>query len=117
MKNILIVDDEYGLRSLLNSIFSQDYQVHLAEDGETTVEIVKKNKVDLALLDMRLKNMDGLEILENIRKYNKEMKVFILTAFADPKKVDKLYELGIEGILQKPFDIFELKEKVDTVLR
>lgn len=116
MKKILIVDDEIGLRSLLNSIFSQDYSVYLAEDGETAVDIIKGDKLNLALLDMRLKNMDGLEILENIRKYDKDIKVFILTAFTDPKKVDKLKQLGIEGILQKPFDIFELKEKVDSAL-
>lgn len=116
MKKILIVDDELGLRSLLNSLFSEEYEVYLAEDGEQAINTVKNNKLDLALLDMRLKNMDGAEILENIRKYDKDMKVFILTAFTDPKKMHKLNELKIEGILQKPFDIFELKEKVDSVL-
>ncbi|WFD10562.1 response regulator [Tepidibacter hydrothermalis] len=116
MKKILIVDDELGLRSLLNSLFSEEYEVYLAEDGEKAIDIVKNNKLDLALLDMRLKNMDGAEILENIRKYDQDIKVFILTAFTDPKKMNILNELNIEGILQKPFDIFELKEKVDSVL-
>ncbi|SHK38411.1 response regulator [Tepidibacter formicigenes] len=116
MKKLLIVDDELGLRSLLSSLFSEEYEVYLAEDGEQALDIVKGNRVDLILLDMRLKRMDGLEILENIRKYDEEVKVFILTAFTDSKKVDRLHELRIEGILQKPFDIFELKEKVDSVL-
>ncbi|SHH22690.1 response regulator [Tepidibacter thalassicus] len=116
MKKMLIVDDESGLRSLLSSLFRGDYEIYLAEDGKKALDIVNGNRVDVVLLDMKFKNMDGLEILENIRKYDKEVKVFILTAFTDPKKVNRLYELNIEGILQKPFDIFELKEKVDSVL-
>ncbi|OPJ55286.1 response regulator [Alkalithermobacter paradoxus] len=115
-KKLLIVDDEIGLRSLLKSIFEMDYDVYLCEDGDLAISTIEKEKIDVAILDMRLKNMDGLEILENIRKIDQNIKVLILTAFTDPRKIDKLYELNIEEIVQKPFDIFELKGKVDKVV-
>ena len=116
MKKLLIIDDEAGLRSLLESIFNDEYSVYLAEDGETAIEIVKNTNIDLAILDMRLKNVDGLKVLQEIRKHDNEVRVFILTAYIDTKKSDELFQLGIEEILQKPFDIFELKRKVNELL-
>ncbi|KXZ40548.1 two-component system, response regulator, stage 0 sporulation protein F [Alkalithermobacter thermoalcaliphilus JW-YL-7 = DSM 7308] len=115
-KKIMIVDDEVGLRSLLKAIFESDYDIYLCESGKTAIDTIKDENIDIVFLDMRLKDMDGLEILKNIRNINKTVKVIILTAFTDPKKVDRLYELNIEDIVQKPFDIFELKNKVDKIL-
>ena len=63
---LLIVDDEDGARQSLRVIFKDDYEILMAADGATAVELAQKNKIDVAVLDIRMAGMSGIEVLERL---------------------------------------------------
>ena len=64
---LLIVDDEDGPRESLRAIFRDDYELLLASDGPSAIELVQRHKVDVAVLDIRMAGMSGVDVLERIR--------------------------------------------------
>ena len=64
---LLIVDDEEGPRQSLRVIFKDDYDLLMAGDGATAIELAQKNKVDVAVLDIRMAGMSGIEVLERLK--------------------------------------------------
>src|ERR1035438_1296560 len=63
---LLIVDDEDGPRQSLRVIFKDDYDLLMAEDGPTAIELAQKNDIDVAVLDIRMAGMSGIEVLERL---------------------------------------------------
>lgn len=111
---ILIVDDQFGIRVLLQEVLVQEgYQVFQAPNGPTALEIVKNDAPDLILLDMKIPGMDGLEILRNIRKMEVDTKVIMMTAYGELDLIQEAMELGALAHFTKPFDIDELRQKVN----
>ena len=64
---LLIVDDEDGARQSLRVIFKDDYDILMAADGASAVELAQKNKIDVAVLDIRMAGMSGIEVLERLK--------------------------------------------------
>ncbi len=64
---LLIVDDEDGPRQSLRVIFKDDYDLLMAEDGPTAIELAQKNEIDVAVLDIRMAGMSGIEVLERLK--------------------------------------------------
>lgn len=82
MKKILIIEDELAYSTLLNDLLSANgYKVFLAENGEQGLELVKKENFDLILLDIRMPKMDGMTMLNQLRKIDtaQKIKVIVLT--------------------------------------
>lgn len=113
---ILVVDDNYELCDGLTDILKLNgYNVRIAHDGEQAVEIVKNDKFDLALMDIKLPGVNGIDaskILKNIAPY---MPFIFITAFSD----DALYgntisKNGLE-VFQKPFDIDKLLKRINEL--
>lgn len=116
-KKILIVDDQYGIRVLLNEVLEKEgYEVFQAPNGSTALEIVKQQKLDLVLLDMKIPGMDGLEILRNIRTVEPDLKVIMMTAYGELDLIKEAMNLGALTHFTKPFDIDELRKTVNTEL-
>src|SRR4051812_41425090 len=78
---LLIVDDEDGPRQSLRVIFKDDYDLLMAEDGPTAIELAQKNEIDVAVLDIRMAGMSGIEVLERIKYVNPGIEVIMMTAF------------------------------------
>src|ERR1041385_5851246 len=78
---LLIVDDEEGPRQSLKVVFKDDYNLLLAEDGRTAIEIAQITKIDVALLDIRMGGMSGIEVLERLKFINPHIEVLMMTAF------------------------------------
>lgn len=115
--NILIAEDETDLRNLLNLNLEQEgYQVFSAKDGLQALDIVEKNKIDLAILDVMMPKLDGFNLLRRIREQFK-FPVIFLTARGDD--MDKVLGLGIgaDDYLVKPFSMAELMARVAAQLR
>jgi DNA-binding NtrC family response regulator len=109
METILIVDDNEDLRFNLSAIVeSEGYSVLSAEDGTGGLKIVKTKSPDLVLLDMKLPGLDGMKVLEEIKKFDKNIVVIMLTAFGDVKGAVHAMRLGAFDYLTKPFDNEEL---------
>src|SRR5271154_5106765 len=78
---LLVVDDEDGPRQSLRVIFKDDYDLLMAEDGPTAIDLAKKNEIDVAVLDIRLAGMSGIEVLERLKYVTPNLEAIMITAF------------------------------------
>ena len=78
---LLIVDDELGLRQSLKLIFKNDYELLLADNGPLAIELAHKNKIDAAILDIRMENMSGIDVLQGLKAVDPHLEVIMLTAY------------------------------------
>lgn len=107
---ILVVDDDKGVNSLLSEYFEMlDFQVDSAETGEQALEFFKPNKYAIAILDLKLPGMSGVELLKHIRKEDKQIQVIMLTAFQTTSSAIQALREGAYDYLSKPFDLEEVK--------
>ncbi|MCB2146024.1 MAG: response regulator transcription factor [Deltaproteobacteria bacterium] len=115
---ILIVDDEHSLLKQLQEIFeTQRYIVETAKDGEAALDKVFDNPFDLIILDIMMPKIDGLTVLEDIRKGGIETPVLMLTAKGDAADKVKGLDHGADDYLAKPFSSNELMARVRALLR
>ncbi len=113
LKKILVVDDQYGIRLLLKEVFSKEnLTIFQASNGKQALEIIRTEKPDLILLDMKMPGMDGLELLRRLRKIDSSVKVIMMTAYGELDMVDEASRLGALTHFTKPFDIEELRSEV-----
>lgn len=109
METILIVDDDADLRfNIPNILKDEGYNTITAEDGRRAIKEVKKESPNLVLLDVRLPDMDGMDILKEIKKIDKDLIIIMLTAFGDIKGAIRAMKLGAFDYITKPFDNEEL---------
>src|SRR5437899_202376 len=85
---LLIVDDEEGPRQSLRVIFKDDYEILMASDGASAIELAQQNKVDVAVLDIRMAGMSGIEVLERLKYVDPTIEAVMMTAFetTDPMR-------------------------------
>jgi len=119
-RKILIVDDEIeNLKYIEFVLNSKGYKVLTAGDGQECLEILKKEDVDVVLLDIVMPKMTGLEALEEIRKDDnlKTIPVLLISSLSDKENRLKGLSLGADDFISKPFDRDELITKVETQIR
>jgi CheY-like chemotaxis protein len=121
MKNkILVIDDEKAIRNSFVLTFEDSiYTIETAESGAEGIQKLAANNYDLIFLDLKMPQMDGVETLRQVRKFNKGVLVFIFTAFHKDffKELEKAAEEGLYfEIVQKPLDSDQLLELVQTIL-
>ena len=109
MSKILIIEDEGSQRMLLREFLEErGYTVDEAETGEEGIKKVKKKAFDVVLIDIRLPDISGIEVLKEIRKINLEIKAIMITAFQDVKLVVESLKNGAFNYLVKPINLEEL---------
>ena len=114
---ILVVDDQLGVRSLLVEAFQEDqYKVEAAENGEVALRSFIAFKPHLILMDIKMPVMNGIEALRKIRILDSRVPVIMMTAYGDIQNMETAKGLGIFSYINKPFDLFELKERVREIL-
>jgi DNA-binding NtrC family response regulator len=94
MRNVLVVDDEVGTRESLRMILKQDYEVFLAKDADEAFLQVKEHSPDVILLDIILPDLDGLKVLEKIKKKEPDAVVIMITATKTVKTAVEAMKLG-----------------------
>ncbi|HMJ13334.1 MAG TPA: sigma-54 dependent transcriptional regulator [Polyangiaceae bacterium] len=101
---VLVVDDEPTLRrSLARLLLSRGMQVLTADDGATAIEVLGRETVDVALIDLIMPNVGGLELLEHVKSNHVEVEVILMTAFGDVETAVKAVRAGAYHFLTKPF--------------
>ncbi len=114
---ILVVDDEEHIRELICFYLNKEgFSVIEAENGEEALDLLEKEYVDLAIVDIMMPVMNGFDMVEELRSF-KDTPVIMLTAKA--QSTDKLrgFSLGIDDYVTKPFDPEELMARVKTILK
>jgi len=110
---ILVVDDEKTLRHFLRlHLQEQGYQVAEAADGKTALRLIDNNNFDVALVDLHLTDMDGLDIMRHLRQVAPNTSVIILTAYASVDSAIEALRQEAHDYLTKPFDTSELLASV-----
>ena len=113
MIKILVVDDEIDVCDFVKNFFEErDFQVYTALNGNDAIRIVRKDKPELILLDVRMKGMDGIETLKKIREVDKKVKVVMVTAVVEQDIMDQASKLGASKYITKPLILEELESTV-----
>ena len=113
---ILVVDDDPGVRESFRLMLEDDYEVLDAGDGATALEVLRVTQVDLVLLDIRLPEADGIEVLERIKALDEGVEVVLATAVKTVRTAVAAMKLGAFDYLTKPFEEDELLAVVRRAL-
>jgi two-component system, OmpR family, response regulator len=117
MSKILLVDDDINIRELVKVFLKRDgFDIVEANDGVEALAILDSVKVDLAIIDIMMPNMDGWELCRQLRE-NFEFPVIMLTAKGETSQKVKGFQLGTDDYLVKPFDPLELVVRVKALLK
>jgi len=118
MANILVLEDQIEIREfIVINIKRQNHEVFVAGTGEEALNIVRKESIDLAVLDIMLPGIDGLEVCKQIRRNNKYMGIIMLTAKGLDSDKEEGFLSGADDYIMKPFSPKELILRIDAILR
>jgi len=114
---LLVVDDEEGPRQSLNLIFKDDYEVVLASDGATAIEMAQKRRIDVAVCDIRMAGMSGIEVLERLKYVDPAIEVVMMTAFETTDTIRQALRLRACDYINKPFDLSTIRSAVAAAMQ
>jgi DNA-binding NtrC family response regulator len=118
MIRILVLDDVLDVVNLIKRIFQKKgYEVIGFTEEEDALNYVRSNHFDLAILDLKLKKMNGVEVLKELKKTAPSMKTIILTGYPTLESARDSISLGVSEYCVKPIDNEELEEKVENILK
>ncbi len=116
MKKILIVDDESGIVDEVKSFFEEEgYTVYTADTGKDGIDLVASKQPDVLLVDMKLPDMSGLNVLKAAKATSPLTKIIVNTGYVDQNVIDEAERLGRDSFLQKPFNLERLYEEIQRL--
>jgi two-component system, NtrC family, response regulator AtoC len=114
MSKILVIDDDDSNRESLEMYFSEEgHDVVTASTGTQGMKRYRDNPADAVILDIRLPDMEGFDVLDDLRAQNEDVKVIMITAFHDEKTINRALEKGSFAYIKKPINLDDL----DSVVR
>lgn len=114
---LLIVDDEDGPRQSLRVIFKDDYNLLMAEDGPTAIALAQSHDIDVAVLDIRMAGMSGIEVLERLKYVNPDIEAIMMTAFETTDTIRQALRLRACDYINKPFDLATMRAAVSQAMQ
>ncbi len=115
--SILIVDDDEVMQETLSEVFrKRGYETFAVSLGRDVLPVIKKNIIDLVLLDMRLPDGDGIEVLQRIKEFDTDILVIMMTAYSDVQTAVTAMKSGAYHYINKPFELDELKWLIEKGL-
>ena len=117
MADILIVEDKESFASMLkDNLEDASISVKVAKDGREALRFFKKEKFEIALIDLKLPGIDGIDLLRQFRKFDTDTKFLIMTAFGTIERAVEAMKLGAYDFLTKPFDVEQLIVLINRIL-
>ncbi len=114
---ILIVDDDENLLKLLRETLEAiGYTALSATNGVSAIQLVKSNQVDLVIADISMPEMDGLQLLQQIKEFNPRLPVLLITGVNMNNIKDRVYQYGADAFLDKPFRISKIESLLERLL-
>ena len=116
-KRILIVDDEAGIVQEIKEFLEEEgYEVHTADTAKTGIALVEKIHPDVVLIDVKLPDASGNEVLRACKEKSPKTKTIMVTGYVDQNVMDEAELIGRDTFLQKPFDLVRLTEEIEKLL-
>ncbi len=114
---ILVVDDDQGMRDMLEILLMKEgYEPTCAKGGAEAIRLAEKKQFDLVVTDIRMQNVDGLEVLRSVKKINPGTPVVMISAYASPETAVEAMREGAYDYFPKPFDTERFKEVIRDVI-
>ena len=118
LKKILVVDDEENMLALFKRVLGKEgYELACVNSGQSAVRLVKEETFELAIVDVSMPDMDGIEVLAKLKVMDRELPVIMITAFPSWDKEQAARRLGCDDYLSKPLDMKRLKALVREKIR
>ncbi len=114
--NILVVDDEPGVRQSFFMVLKDEFEVLLAESGAEAMDVFSRNSVDLILLDILLPDTNGIALLEKLKEMDPNTEIIMVTAVKDVQTAVKAIKLGAYEYIIKPFVVDEVLTVIHRAL-
>jgi len=115
-RKVLLVEDDASVVASLRLFLKSDYEVHSASTVSSGVDLFKTLQPSLVVLDLRLADGDGLDVLRGIRGVSAKAPVIVLTGYASMKTAEESLRLGASDYLHKPFDGYKLKSRIEELM-
>ena len=113
-KSIVLVDDELDIISVLSEFLEMlDHKIFQTDSANEAFKFCSENEVDIVFTDLEMPEMDGYQLSTKITDLKKDIDIYLLSGFASIIDDEKLENTGIKRVLDKPFDIMEIKRIVD----
>lgn len=117
-QHVLVVDDEPHMRRVLEIMLKQaGYKVFVAGNGREALRLIRESPVDLVITDLRMPEMDGIELLGCMRKEGSTIPVIVITAFGSVESAVEAMKVGASDYMVRPFDVETLELTISRVLR
>ena len=114
----MVVDDEVAIRDLIREVMQlAGFEVSVCEDGLTALNLIRREKFDLIILDVNLPKLDGFALLQKVRESAPSQPIILISARTDKEDVTHGLRLGADDYIRKPFGIEELVLRVENRLR
>src|SRR6188474_3358795 len=113
---ILVVDDELGPRESLRMLLKPAYQIHTADSGRAALALLPEVRPDIIILDIKMPEIDGLEVLRRVKRHDPTIEVVMITAYASLETVKMALTHGAFEYLIKPFSRQDLEDVVRRAL-
>lgn len=118
LKKILLVEDDVNVCSFINrGLTEEGFNVSIAMDGQTGLQMVRQGNYDILILDIMLPTINGLEVCRQVRAEQKDIPILMLTALGSTENVVIGLDTGADDYLVKPFKLIELLARIRTLLR
>jgi DNA-binding NtrC family response regulator len=112
-KKILVVDNEEDQLDMMGSLLDRmGYQVALAQDSDTALNLISKDRFSLVITDLIMPGKDGMELCEQIKSVAPETAVYMFSGHVDLYEPEKIKRAGFDGYLQKPIDVAQLRREI-----
>src|SRR5712692_4063493 len=118
MAKILVIDDEQGIRNLLDTLLRRKgYDVVLAESGRQGLELFRRERPDVIVLDLKMPEMDGLTVLQQVRSLDPKTPVIILTGAGTAETEQRVRAMGVTEYVEKEFSLHLLGDSLKRLLK
>jgi len=111
-KTILICDDEEGIRESLKLILENDYELLFATNGQEAIESLKKNSVDIVIIDIKMPRMDGIETMRKLKEANPAVKLLVTSGYKSVETAREAISAGAVNYIVKPFERTQILDAV-----
>lgn len=115
-RSILICDDERGVRESLALILGEEHELAYAANGQEALDYLRGHEADLAILDIKMPQLNGLEALRALKRLRPGLRILMITGYESSDVASEAIQLGADDYLTKPFEREKVWEKVRALL-